>query len=353
MSTRLTKKLEMLGNKVAEHNHDANLLQAELTQDKKTPPQKKVKSNKGLTSDQIIENAEARVFKSEQLGLFSAIPIKQKEALPTLLTRIPLFMPIPKAKQKDLLDIDNALSFDTPFGKGKRYGANLCVFDEDVMFALSLLSKNRLSGEHANLPISVPITYKADKDGNVHVNIVLCTVTEILKELELSNGGRERKRVIDSIERLASTTLVLTLKKENRYLGNCEIGKPIKLIDIEWQRYESEGFIFGQFSPVFTYWLENEETYVNWNIRKKLKTSLAKALHRYLSGQLNQKNKELTKLNKLDDIASSIGYSCRKADLKKNFKNALTELENAGYLLDSDIIGTGRAKPFTILAIKA
>jgi len=40
---------------------------------------------------------------------------------------------------------------------------------------------------------------------------------------------------------------------------------------------------------------------------------LAKALHRYLSGQLNQKNKELTKLNKLDDIASSIGYSCRKA----------------------------------------
>jgi len=353
MSAGLAEKLKKLGNKVAEQNHDLKALEAELTQVKETPPQKKIKSNKGLTSEQIIENAEARVFQNEQLGLFSAIPIKQKEALPTLLTRIPLFMPIPKAKQKELLDIDNALRFDTPFGKGKRYGANLCVFDEDVMYALSLLSKKRLSGEHANLPISVPITYKADKDGNVHVNVVLCTVSEILKELGLSNGGRERKRIIESIERLGSSTIILSLKKEDRYLGNCEIGKPIKLIDIEWQRYESEGFIFGQFSPIFTYWLENEYTYLDWELRKKLKTSLAKALHRYLSGQLNQMKKELTKLNKLDDVASAIGYICRKSDLKKNFINALKELESAGYLLDSDVVGTGRAIPFTIIAIKA
>lgn len=354
MSTGLTKKLEKLGNKVAEHNQDANTLIAELAQEDTAPPQKKAKSKKGLTSQQIIEDAEARVVRNEQLGLFSAISIKKEEAFPTLLTRVPLFMPISKAKQKELLDLDNALPFETQFGKGKRYGANLCVFDEDVMYALSLLSKKRLSGEHSKLPISVPITYKADKNGNVHVNIVLCTVTDILKELELSNGGRERKRVIDSIERLASTTIVLTLNKKDRYLGSCEIGKPIKLIDIEWQHYATEGFIFGQFSPIFTYWLENEQTYVNWKIRKKLKTSLSKALHRYLSGQLSNTNSELgPNFNVLEKVATTIGYSCRKSDLKKNFKKSLDELESAGYLLDSDIIGTGRATPYRILAIKA
>lgn len=262
-------------------------------------------------------------------------------------------MPITKARQKELLDDDNALPFETPFGKGKRYGANLCVFDEDVMYALSRLSKRRLSGEHKNLPISVPVTYKADEKGNVHVNAVICTVSEILKELELSDGGRERKRILDSIERLSSTTLVLTLNKRDRYLGSCEMGKAIKLIDIEWQRYATEGFIYGQFSPVFTYWLEEEYTYLDWEIRKQLKTSLAKALHRYLSGQLNQKNKEFCKLNKLDDIALAIGYVCRKSSLKKNFKNALTELENAGYLADSEITGTGRAECFRLIATKA
>ena len=350
MSTGLTKKLNKLGRKVAERGHDLKALESELLPVEQKSPQKK--SNKGLTSHKIVEQAENRLLKNEQLGLFSAVPVPKKDVLPTLLTRIPLFMAIPKAKQKELLDEDNALPFETPFGKGKRYGANLCVFDEDVMYAMSRLSKKRLSGERDKLPISVPVTYKADQDGNVHVNTVICTVGEILEELGISKGGRERKRVIESIERLCTASLVLTLKKRDRYLGTCEIGKAIKLIDIEWQLYSTEGFIFGQFSPVFTYWLEEEYTYLDWEVRKQLKTSLAKALHRYLSGQLSKRNKDFCKLNKLDDIASAIGYSCRKSSLKKNFKNALAELETVGYLLDSDIIGTGRAEPFRLIATR-
>ena len=353
MSTGLTKKLNKLGRKVAERSHEVKALESELLSADQKTPKKKVKSTNGLTSDKIVELAEERLFKYEQLGLFSAIPISSKNVLPTLLTRIPLFMPISKARQKEMLDEDNALPFQTPFGKGKRYGANLGVFDEDVRYALSRLSKRRLSGEHNNLPIAVPITYKADVKGNVHVNAVICTVSEILKELGLSDGGRERKRVIDSIERLSSTTIVLTLNKRDRYLGSCEMGKPIKLIDIEWQRYSTEGFIYGQFSPVFTYWLEEEYTYLDWEIRKQLKTSLAKALHRYLSGQLSQKNKEFCKLNKLDNIALAIGYCCRKSSLKKNFKNALEELESAGYLVDSEITGTGREECFRLIATRA
>jgi hypothetical protein len=351
MSTGLANKLNELGLKVAERSNERQTLESELEDTDQVSPQKK--STNGLTSNKLVELAEESLYQNEQLGLFDAIPIASKNALPTLLTRIPLFMPIPKAKQKEFLDDDNALPFETPFGEGKRYGANLCVFDEDVMYCLSRLSKKRLSGERDKLPISVPITYKSDEKGKVHVNAVLCTVSEILKELELSDGGRERKRIIESIERLSSATLVLKLNKHDRYLGHCEIGKAIKLLDVEWQRYSTDGIIYGQFSPVFTYWLEEEYTFVDWEIRKKLKTSLAKALHRYLSGQLSNRNKELTKLNKLDDIALSIGYSCRKSSMKKNFQKALEELKSAGYLLDADITGTGRAESFRILAIKA
>lgn len=350
MSTVLTNKLNKLGRKVSERNTERQILESELEDITQASPQKK--STNGLTSNKLVELAEESLYQNEQLGLFDAIPIASKNALPTLLTRIPLFMAIPKAKQKEFLDEDNALPFKTPFGEGKRYGANLCIFDEDVMYALSRLSKKRLSGERDKLPISVPIIYKSDEKGKVHVNAVICTVTEILEKLELSDGGRERKRVIESIERLSSATLVLKLNKHNRYLGHCEIGKAIKLLDVEWQMYTTDGIIYGQFSPIFTYWIEEEYTYVDWDIRKKLKTSLAKALHRYLSGQLNNKNKELTKLNKLDDIALSIGYNCRKSSRKKNFKNALEELKSAGYLIDGDVTGTGRAESFRIIAIK-
>lgn len=351
MSTGLTNKLNKLGRKVAERGHELKALESELLPVEQKTPQKK--SNNGLASDKIVEQAENRLLKNEQLGLFSSINVALKKSAPTLLTRIPVFMAIPKAKQKDFLNEDNALEFETPFGKGKRYGANLGVFEEDVIYAMARLSKKRLTGTHENLPITVPSIYKADDNGNVHVNSVLCTVTDILKELEMSNGGRERARIIKAIENLCSTSIVLTLTKRDRYLGDCEIGKPIKLIDVEWNVYSSEGYIYGQFSPVFTYWIEEECTYLDWEIRKKLKTSLAKALHRYLSGQISQKNKDFCKLNKLEDIAASIGYYCRKRSLKSNFESAAKELVDAGYLADSDIIGTGRAAPFKLLATKA
>lgn len=158
-----------------------------------------------------------------------------------------------------------------------------------------------------------------------------------------------RKDIVDSLERLASTTLVLTLNKEDRYLGKCEIGKPIKLVDIEWQLYSSDGIIYAQFSPIVTYWLESEFTYYNWETRKKLKSRLAKALHRYLSSQ----PKDFFKLNNLVDIATSIGYHGRQRELKSSFEKALNELKEVGFLIDFNIEGTGRAEPFRLYATRS
>lgn len=345
---RVMKRGEEAQKRIAKNKE----LEVELAPPKTSTPKIKTKSVNGMCSERIIAQAEAAIYKNEQLGLFDAIPIKEKNLFPTLLTRIPIFMPISKVKQKALLDEDNALPFETPFGKGKRYGANLCVFDEDVMIALSHLARKKLIGPHNKMPIAVTEQYLPNKAGHVNVNSVLCTMSALLKELGLSDGGRERKRVFDSLERLASATLILTLTKNERYLGNCELGKAIKLIDIEWKRYTTEGFIYGQFSPVVTYWLESEGTYLNWETRKKLKTALAKALHRYLSSQTSQKNKDFYKFNKLEDIATSIGFHSRKRDMKNAFKKALDELVEVEFLIDGEITGTGRAEPLRLYATR-
>jgi len=318
---------------------EAELLPPEL-------PKKKLRANNGLSSDQAVDRMSGHVYKNEQMGLFDVVQMSQRKIIPTLLTRIPIFMPISKAKQKKLLDEDNALRFETPFGKGKRYGANLSVFDEDVMYALSRLSKKKLIGPHDNMPIKVSKIYKANEKGSVNVDTVVCTITEILNLLGLSKGGKMRRDIVDSLERLASTTLILTLNKEDRYLGKCETGKPIKLVDIEWQLYSSDGLIYAQFSPVVTYWFESEFTYYNWDTRKQLKNRLAKALHRFLSSQ----PKEFFKLNKLDDIAASVGFHGRKCDLRASFTRALDELKKVGFLEDYLIEGTGKAQPFRLYA---
>lgn len=350
VSNQAMARIEKRAAEALERLKKGRVLEAELLSvgSDTEPPEKKVRASNGLSSDQVVTRASCEVYKNEQLGLFDAIPISQRETIPTLLTRIPVFMPISKAKQKQLLNDDNALPFETPFGKGKRYGANLGVFDEDVLYALARLSNKKLIGPHENMPIQVSRVYKANEKGSVNVDTVVCTVTDILDRLGLSKGGKMRKDIVDSLERLTSTTLILTLNKEDRYLGKCEIGKPIKLVDIEWQLYSSDGIIYAQFSPIVTYWLESEFTYYDWETRKKLKNRLAKALHRYLSSQ----PKDFYKLNKLEDIAASVGQHGRKCDLRSTFERALDELKEVGFLIDYNIEGTGKATPFRLYATR-
>ncbi len=350
MSNQAMARIEKRAAEALERLKKGRVLETELlsVESGTKPPKKEVRASNGLSSDQVVTRASSEVYKNEQLGLFDAIPISQRETIPTLLTRIPVFMPISKAKQKQLLNDDNALPFETPFGKGKRYGANLGVFDEDVLYALARLSNKKLIGPHENMPIQVSRVYKANEKGSVNVDTVVCTVTDILDRLGLSKGGKMRKDIVDSLERLTSTTLILTLNKEDRYLGKCELGKPIKLVDIEWQLYSSDGIIYAQFSPIVTYWLESEFTYYDWDTRKKLKNRLAKALHRYLSSQ----PKDFYKLNKLEDIAASIGQHGRKCDLRSTFERALDELQEVGFLIDYNIEGTGKATPFRLYATR-
>lgn len=190
MSTDAMKRVMQRGKDAEKRIAKYKEIETELKPSEEQPPQKKTLARHGMTSNQIVNCASGEVYKNEQLGLFDAIPLSERDVIPTLLTRIPVFMPISKAQQKKLLNDDNALEFQTPFGKGKRYGANLSVFDEDVMYALARLSNKKLIGPHENMPIKVSRIYKANEKGSVNVDTVVCTVTDILDRLGLSKGGR-------------------------------------------------------------------------------------------------------------------------------------------------------------------
>lgn len=348
MASRIMKRWEQRAKEAEERILQRKEVEAEI-QPVAEDDAPKSNLKKGMTSDELANLASRQIYKNEQLGLFDAIALSERDVIPTLLTRIPIFMPVSKTRQKKLLDEDNALVFETRFGSGKRYGANLTTFDEDVMYALARLAKKKLIGPREAMPIKVPKIYKSEA-GRVDVDTVVCTVTDILNVLELSKGGKMRRKIVDSLERLASTTLVLKLNREDRYLGKCEIGKPIKLVDIEWGLYSSDGIVYAQFSPVVTYWLEHEHTYFNWETRKKLNSRLAKALHRYISSQTSPKNKSFFRFNEIEEIAASIGCAIRKRDLKHKFSLALDELVKAGFLLEYEFEGTGRGTPIRLYA---
>ena len=101
---------------------------------------------RGRVSAEVIADAQLKLFDLERQGNFTALPLDPQQEFPTILTRIPIFVPSKRTTQRELLDSDNALPFLTPWGKGKKYGPPLTVFDEDTLIALGRLRQNLLIG---------------------------------------------------------------------------------------------------------------------------------------------------------------------------------------------------------------
>jgi len=302
----------------------------------------------GQTSTQLIKSTEENILLHEQLGLFDSIPLTNKDVFPTLLARIPVFMPVTRSKQKELLDEDNYLRFNTPFGSGTRSGPLLTIRDEDTMLALDRLRCKQLHGIGSNLPIKVSEQmYNMDDSGKLRVDIVICTITQINEELGLSDGGENYTETLNSVKRLDSTVIALTTNKQERYLGRCKEGGSFKLIDLRWKAYEEQGIVFVQFSPVVTEWLNNEFTYINWQVRKALgKDDKAKALHKFLSSQPNTYSRDMY------EIANLIGIADEKRRIKTKLESAAKALIKVGWLQDYAFIGTGRKIPYKLHTVR-
>jgi hypothetical protein len=301
-----------------------------------------------FVSHNVLSAIESNYLCGEQMGLFDSFPIKSKGEFPSLLCRLPIFMPTDRRKQVEYLDQDLGLVFDTPFGKGRRLGPPLTVTDEDVLMACARLRKKRLHGNCENLPIPVPNKYakyapsqsmESLQDGKVYVDTVVCTVAQILEELGLSNGGENYKKVIASMKRLGALHLEITVNKHNRYFGDMDLGTPIRLLDIEWVTFKEHGIFTVQFTPIMVLWFEREYTFIDWNIRKQLKGESAKAIHRFLSSQGYHYKGEIAK------IAETVGIREPSYKRKTVFDKALKQLQELGWLERYEITGTGRNKP--------
>ncbi len=314
-----------------------NDLVAELNQDNQ------IKKRSSVTSRKLVEAANDQLSQCEQLGLFSSFPVADKNSIPTFLARLPIFLPIPASKQKELLDADMAYKFNTPFGRGRRFGPPVTIDDEDVLFALLILSEKRLIGQGGKLPIPLSnADWLKDQKGNLTVQIVAATIGMINKEIGLSKGGKNYRTTLASIKRLCQVGIEIETKKRDLYLGENWSGENVRLLDVRWKSYKEDGLILGQFSPLMVKWLKEQATYFNWTIRKQIKTAHGRALHRFLSTQGNSYKQEL------NYIADAIGWDDNRKRLKPRMEVTLKQLRDEFEWCDYEITGTGRASPFVL-----
>jgi len=328
------------GDLIAECNQDAS--------------QKLVPSS----TKQMVSILNQELDSGFQLGFFDSLTPASRDAWPSLLCRLPIFMPISRKLQKKYLNSDNALAFSTPFGRGERYGPNLDTFDEDVLLAISRLRMKRLRGDHDKLPVRVSKHYRGDDKGKIEVEAVICTVTEIIDELGYqSDGGRTYKEIKKSVIRLANTSLMFYLNAHERYLGKWKAGQNFKIFDLKSAEFgddddnessENDTVFMIQFSPLVSQWLKDSFSYLDHEVRKNLgRKSVAKGLHKFLSSQPKAYSR------RVDETATTIGLFVPLKEQRRQLEEACKDLVQVGFLESYEITGTGRKTPLTLITTRA
>ena len=300
------------------------------------------KKRRGMPSPELVRQAELRIVEREQLGLFDSFPVQPGNEFPTLLARLPIFPAVARARQKKLLDADNALPFETPFGKGRRHGPPVTVEDEDCLIALIRLRQRRLVGQGGKLPIPIGSPHFTDSADKVSVHVVCCTLSQVLAEMGQCDSGRNFQRALQAFKRLAAMVIEVETRQADRYFGPSTKGTSFKLVDIVWEAFETQGLILAQFPPVVVNWLENHASYIQWDVRRKLTGRNARALHRFLSTQPRTYAADMVWL------AQTIGWEGDKRRMRSAFQTVLQQFMDLQWLERYEISGTGRRVPHRI-----
>ena len=291
---------------------------------------------RGRTSESVVEQAQLDLFQLERSGQFTTVSISPQNEFPTLLTRIPIFVPGRAGKQRDRLDKDNALPFQTSWGTGRKFGPPLTVYDEDTLMALGRLRQNMLIGAPSKMPYPVSKLYATSEQPDVHVHVVLCMLSDIQAVCGTSVGGRNNKLRLESVRRLAATKIEFNKETQDKVQFS---GTTIDLVHVKWDVYADNAILYIQFSPIMAQWLERAYTYIDWNLRRTLRSDVGKAVHRFLSGQ--PKTYQIF-TRKLQSTIGHIGpYKHFMADLRE----ALEQLRKAGWVHSFQIMGNGRKHP--------
>ena len=291
---------------------------------------------------EVVPSGRRGLAESTQYQLFgqlAGVEIQRLEAgneFPTLLTRVPIFVPGKRAQQKSLLDSMNALRFETPWGRGKRHGPPLTTQDEDTLIALFRLRRFALKADGDRLPVPI------NSEGAPQVvHAVYLRISDVQRELGVDAGGRANDLRIESIQRLAATRIELEAVGANGWVA----GKTHSLIEVEWSRHKGEGLVLVQFPPVISRLLTEAYSYVDWEVRRKL-SEAGKAIHRFLSGQAKSYCVGAEKLR------VTIGYTRSKGSFMRDLRETLDRLKSAGWLKDYVIMGTGRSSDFLVKILR-
>ena len=290
---------------------------------------------RGSSTNRIIEKAQLSLFELEQRGRFTQYPITPSSEFPSILARIPIFVPGLRTSQNKLLDKDNALRFKTPWGTGRKHGPPLSVYEEDTLIALAMLRQKRLIGKGSKLP--VPISDILQSGESVNVDVLFTTLSEIEDLCGNTRSGHNLKARLAAIKRLAGTRLEFERMADDKVPK----GTTISILDVAWEKWDREAVLYIQFSPVMARWLEKAHSFINWNVRMKL-TAPGKAIHRFLSSQPKHYQIGVEKLR------STIGYPRDIKYFLRDLRETLRRLEELGWLVDSWLEGNGRSKPYKL-----
>ncbi len=287
-----------------------------------------------------IEQFQRNLVDRELDGRFESCSIRPGSEFPTFLTRIPIFLPTKRGRNKQPLDVDNALTFTTSWGRGRKHGPPLTVYDEDTLISLARLRKTRLQGQAHHMPIPLSAVQPSRNANNdIAVHVLTCTLSDIQSLCDDSTGGTNMQLRLASLKRLGATVIELDRQTKDK-IGYR--GTQFKFLDIAWDVYDKEAVLIIQFSPLMAAWFEHEYTFVDWTVRREL-SDTGKALHRFLCSQPKHYSIHAVKLQQ------TIGYQRSYKYFMNDLRATLNRLAEIGWLEHWEINGTGRKQPHKLV----
>lgn len=296
------------------------------------------KLGRGATSARLIEQAQLQLFEGEQRGDYKQFPIEPNSEYPSLLARVPVFAPGQRAIMAKRLDKDLAMTFETGWGKGRKFGPPLTIYDEDTLLAILGLRQRQLVGSGCKMPM--PVTHPGRQDEEINVQVVFTTVGEIQHFLGLAKGGRGHKRRLESVKRLAGVVIEFTRTSDPALNSVIRGGSfSTKLLELVTQDMDSESCLYIQLPPVMVRWLSESYTYIEMDVRRQL-TDHGKAIHKFLASQQHFN----ISLEKLQEIT---GSSLHHRDFNRSTRQTMKKLHEIGWC-EYKITGNGRSKPLIL-----
>lgn len=267
---------------------------------------------------------------------------------PRFFTRVsPFELSRDRIALNDKISWEEGKTYETGWGRMRRWGPALNLYDEDTMLGvIALCRQKKARGTRGDQAIPVPRLTIVEKgqppqrSGESEIVTVVSgssTAYQINDFLGRSTGGDHLDRCRDSIRRIALNSLLIDNEQQGKE-GVFHLFRYVADKDLK-------GEVVFQFDPVMVALME-QGVWLDLRIRNQLKAP-GTAIHRFLSSQLSSTKPEYS--IRLEKLAAICNYSREIKFFRQDTQSALGTLKDVGWLDDiSEIVGTGRSVPFKL-----